>query len=402
MREDAARSLTALHDHQGEWVARTLARMAAQPSLDHLLSTALETFAERFGDDGGTLWVYDEAADATRLALSYDGGAVERVAFRAPLDPAGVRRDWDRAYVPALRRGEILVHDEAVLLDAPANLPYREFFLRRGIKTSLVAGLMLGERFLGFIAARSLQPRHYDAAERELACVLARQATLALYLTRLADDALDKARASAMLTERNRIAGEIHDSLAQALTGVVLQLRAARAAMAMPGADPTENLVLAEELARDGLTEARRSFLALRPIALERGHLGEALDLLARKVCVPGRVPCHYESHDIGELPLRPEEEDAAFRIAQEAVQNALRHAAPTHIDLCLCACSDGIYLSISDDGSGFDRRHLTDPASGGLRSMRERAHAVGAELEITSAEPRGTCVSIVFPVSFA
>lgn len=401
MREAEARSLTEPTQDQGEWVARTLARMAAQPSLDHMLSTALETFAERLGDDGGTLWVYDESVDATRLALSYDGGVVERVQFRAPIDPTGVRRGWDRAYVPALRLGEILVHDEAVLLGAPGNLPYREFFLRRGVKTALIAGLMLGERFLGFIAARSSRPRHYDAMELDLARALARQASLALCLTRLADDALDKARESAMLAERNRIAGEIHDSLAQALTGVVLQLRAARAAMATPGADPTENLVLAEELARDGLTEARRSFLALRPIALERGHLGEALDLLAHKVCVPGRVTCAYEGPEIGVLPLRPEEEDAAFRIAQEAVQNALRHGAPTHIELCLCACSDGIYLSISDDGSGFDLTRLIDPASGGLRSMRERAHAVGAQLEITQAEPRGTCVSIVFPVSF-
>ena len=189
---------------------------------------------------------------------------------------------------------------------------------------------------------------------------------------------LDQAREAGINDERRRLAAEIHDTLAQSLTGIITQLQAA-------GDD--EHVRRATELAREGLREARRSVRALAPTHLEHDTLPDALKKLTdgrAHLTVTGAVE-----------PLHDELEAALLRIAQEALTNATRHANAERIGVTLSYMDDEVTLDIRDDGRGF-----TGPTAGfGLTAMRERAERVAGTLEIESEPGRGTAVSARVPL---
>ncbi len=188
-----------------------------------------------------------------------------------------------------------------------------------------VQPLVFGDRTMGCIALSFRHREPISPQATELLVALAQQATLAIELTRLAH----AGKAAAVLVERNRIGQEIHDGLAQAFTGILMQLGAAEELRAFSKASPLlDILTRIRALAKDGLTSARRSVLALRPEETRRGSLSEALGQLAERSTISGRVTCSFEGGTI-ETGLPPEHEHELLRIAQEAVSNAVRHAHP-------------------------------------------------------------------------
>jgi len=201
-----------------------------------------------------------------------------------------------------------------------------------------------------------------------------------------------RARASveqlATIQERNRLAREIHDTLAQGLTGVVVQLGAAQRALAAESDAADQHIELAQQMARESLAEARRSVWNLRAPALERGDLSDALRGLASRPIRP-ETSASFEQH--GEpWPLPPGIESALLRVGQEALVNVAKHAGATHVRLMLEYTPDAVRLSISDDGVGFDELPADVAAPGpwggfGLLGMRERLVALGGTLELTS-----------------
>ena len=193
---------------------------------------------------------------------------------------------------------------------------------------------------------------------------------------------------TATLEERNRLAREIHDTLAQGLTGIVVQLGAAQRAIAATAEETTEHIDLAQRMAREALAEARRSVWNLRAPMLEQGDLTDALQGLVSRPLRPETTTSFEQRGTRQQLP--PSIESALLRVCQEALVNVAKHAEASHVQVILTYASDTIQLTISDNGRGIDERILarqiedTGPWGGfGLLGMRERITALGGHLEL-------------------
>jgi signal transduction histidine kinase len=252
--------------------------------------------------------------------------------------------------------------------------------------------LVFGARSVGFLVL-TFQRDAEDVTRSELLVALAQQATLAVQLTRLAYSAKE----AAVLMERTRIGQEIHDGLAQAFTGILLQLGAVEEfpSCRKRGSELAVTLSRIRELARDGLAEARRSVMALRLDQTRRAGLELALRQLAERSTVPGGVTATFEGLGIA-TGLRPEHEHELLRIAQEAVSNAVRHARPHRVSISLTEQPPHWVLAVADDGVGMEQGPELSAQQGfGLSSMRQRAGAIGGEWQIESEPGRGTRVSV-------
>jgi signal transduction histidine kinase len=206
-------------------------------------------------------------------------------------------------------------------------------------------------------------------------------------VARQTEQILSQERETATLAERARLAREIHDTIAQGLTGIVVQLGAARRATALGAAEAAEHLDLAERLAREALAEARRSVWNMRAHALERGALSDALRGLVER---QGQLGVGGAFTQAGEpRPLPPDVESALLRVAQEALANVSKHAAASRVDVELAFEAARVSLIVRDDGRGFGEEALRRPAQPGpwggfgLAGMRERLAALGGALEL-------------------
>jgi signal transduction histidine kinase len=215
---------------------------------------------------------------------------------------------------------------------------------------------------------------------------------------------LVQAREAGVLDERQRMAREIHDTLAQGLTGIITQLQAAEQA----GQDPVErrrHFDAAVMLARESLTEARRSVHALRPEPLETALLGEALTGVAQRWSELNGVPVQVTMTGTAR-PVGHGAESALLRTAQEALANVAKHAAATRIGLTLSYMDDEVILDVRDDGRGFDpvqaARHCTGPGGFGLVAMRQRIEGLSGSLQVESESGLGTAISASVPVPSA
>ena len=220
-----------------------------------------------------------------------------------------------------------------------------------------------------------------------------------------------QAREAGIFDERQRMAGEIHDTLAQGLTGILAQLEAAELAE-RDAPRRRRHLGLAKDLARDSLAEARRSVQALRPQQLEGARLPDALRGMSEKWTRTSGVPVRVEV-DGEATPLQPALEVVLFRAAQEALANIAKHSQATRAGLTLSYMHDQVTLDVLDDGKGFDpncpRTEIVEDAEPqhvngtgyGLAAMRRRLRQVGGSLEIESAPGDGTTVSASVPALY-
>jgi signal transduction histidine kinase len=208
---------------------------------------------------------------------------------------------------------------------------------------------------------------------------------------------LTQAREAGVIDERRRMAREIHDTLAQGLTGIVTQLQAAeQAASRAPGdlAGWRRHVAAATQLARDSLTEARRSVEALRPEPLECGRLGEALAGVAERWSTLNGIPAQVTTTGTVRQ-VEPEAEFALLRAAQEALANVAKHAHATRVGLTVSYMESEVALDVRDDGVGFD----PGEADGfGLVAMRQRIAALSGTLQVESEPGGGTAISACVP----
>jgi len=201
-----------------------------------------------------------------------------------------------------------------------------------------------------------------------------------------------------VLEERTRIAREIHDTLAQGFTGVVIQLEVAEDALSDDPEEARAHLLRARELARESLTEARRSVWHLRPPALERGDLVSALASLVAELAHESTVEIEFSHHGVPPR-LAPDTESNLMRLCQEALTNARRHARAGSIRVELVFGSRQVELRVEDDGQGFDPSQPSHPDGFGFLSMTERAERMGGQLIIDSQPGQGTRVVVLVPV---
>ncbi|WP_240742037.1 sensor histidine kinase [Micromonospora zingiberis] len=209
-----------------------------------------------------------------------------------------------------------------------------------------------------------------------------------------------QAREAGVLDERQRMAREIHDTLAQGLTGIITQLEAAEQTRDRSG-DWRRHVDNALALARESLTEARRSVRAIRPEPLETARLPDALAELGGRWSALHGVRADVSTTGTPR-PLHPEVEVTLLRAAQEALANVARHAAASRVGLTLSYMSDVVTLDVRDDGTGFDAGNgavAPKPDGGyGLTAMRQRVARVGGRLAVESEPGGGTAISASVP----
>jgi signal transduction histidine kinase len=217
---------------------------------------------------------------------------------------------------------------------------------------------------------------------------------------------LTQAKEAGAGDERQRMAREIHDTLAQGLTGIITQLEAAQ--QTSNDTERERRIGNAKQLARDSLAEARRSVQALRPQALEDSRFPDALAHEAARWSATSGVAAEVKTTGDAHA-LHPEVEVTLLRVAQEALANVAKHAAASRTGITLSYMGDVVTLDVRDDGTGFAVANGDNAAAGesadnhasggfGLIAMRQRVGRLGGELEIESSPGAGTAVSASLP----
>ena len=337
--------------------------------------------------------MWDEANDSLNFR------AVAQGAILATADPAHpfVRNPlaWktDRLLQEAIFTSAPVICED-VEHDPRVSGEIREYFTSKNTKKHLTIPTLVGGRVRGFIGIRHEARPPYRPEEIELAQALAHQAMLAIQLTDLAE----QSRQAAILAERNRMARDIHDTLAQGFTGVILQLEAVADAISSGDHKEAENyLHRASGLARQSLNEARRSVHALRPEALQRANFWDALKGIIKNTTA-GNAICTKTSLR-GKLPDLPDDwQQNLMHIGQEALTNTLKYAHADNFEAQLICNARDLRLEFQDDGDGFEVKEGHDGF--GLAGMGERVEEMGGELQIISARGKGTKVVVVLPLN--
>jgi PAS domain S-box-containing protein len=271
-----------------------------------------------------------------------------------------------------------------------------EWFQTSGYQGTSTCVLMVGDRPLGLLAMAFPQPVVFSLVEEELVLALAQQIALVLQLTILGE--ADKH--TAILNERNRMASEIHDTLAQVFTGISLQLQVAKSLIEQEPQTVRQILSYITQLAETGLNEARRSVWSIYPPAAEYANLAqllyESVEQMTRNTAIAIEVNVTGTP-----TPLPSFMGLNLLRIGQEALTNALKHSQAQTISIELTYESNRILLTIRDDGRGFIPFTNIDNSNGGfgLIGMSERCDRIGADISLISQPDRGTQILIEAPL---
>jgi signal transduction histidine kinase len=284
-----------------------------------------------------------------------------------------------------------------------ARLPesVREFNRAHGVQSIVVAPLVLPGQNLGWVALSTRDAPPCESVWRiALVEAMARQATLALHQSRMAEQSRLEERRQAVLEERNRIARDIHDTLAQGFAAILMQLQAAQRGNPDLPPQVARSLETAVDLARTHMIEARRSVSALRPQTADAENVGAALQRMADLARRTTDVPIDLVVDHLP--PFGGGVEREIIGIAQEALTNAVRHARAKRIAVHAAAVrSVGFRLSVADDGRGIAKEHRG--VGFGMTSMQERADRIGASLTVVTAPRSGTEVVLAWePPSFS
>ncbi len=391
-REAAAVERLAQVERANAALRRVNATLAVGGELPGLLAGILAEACAHVGAAGAAAFVLEPGANAIRVVGAHVMG---RFTDTIPGYPFGGDRLMPVGEPDAL---EILGRRQRPLwvpldggptgLLAPGTV---EWHRAQGHRAVLLAAMPLGERTVGFLGLTFTTDVEPAAEALELLNALSQQATLALELSRLGE----AARHAAVTDERNRLAREIHDTLAQGFTAVLMNLKLIGRERDRLTPRAVATLEALESLAQENLIAARRSVRALRPLVLEeRGFCG-AVRSLAEAVERTGGPPVIVRVDADIQFPSAIEAE--VFRIVQEALNNASRHAGARRIEVALAHAPDGRgTVTVRDDGAGF--RPEAEGNGFGIRGMRERAARCGAQLDIASCPVTGTAVSIRWP----
>lgn len=359
--------------------------------LHKLLENILSVIRRRMNARDVSLWICNSRSDDSVLHPSIRDGIIHIETDVNPgLAESPAFRGEDPFWQEMLRTKTAAVCED--VLNDPRVAACRRDFIAEGIKAVLAVPLLVQGRVIGGIGLRHSRKRRYRTADIELVREFAQQAALAIEVIQTA---AHKCRA-AVLRERNRLASDIHDTLAHSLTGIIVQLEAAEDATLRSGATQAGKFVRrAAKLAREGLTETKRSLHALRPSALERGNLVTALDRLIKQM-TPGSGIKAELSCSGTPWQLSPELEENLLRIGQEALTNTLKHARADRFTARLIFGPAELRFEIDDNGCGFDPAE----ASGGfgLTGMKQRIADMAGHLTIESGPGQGTAIRVALP----
>lgn len=244
---------------------------------------------------------------------------------------------------------------------------------------------------LGVLTFESTSTHAFDETDLAVMQSLSNLIAVAIENARL----YERAQQLAALEERQKLARELHDSVSQALYGIALGARTARVYLERDPRQAIEPTEYVMSLAEAGMAEMRALIFELRPESLEKEGLVTALRKQA--AALQARHQLQVESHLCDEPVLPIQTKQAVYRIAQEALHNAAKHACATHLELRLTQNEQGLCLQITDNGVGFDTAQ-SFPGHLGLHSMLERAAQIGGTVQVHSKPGNGTCVQLNIP----
>jgi PAS domain S-box-containing protein len=371
---------------QVEALTQSLDVLATAPAPEQFIERMLRTIGRLLDGQWVALWLLDDTGDALTLRAAIDATKAESADHDHPFvkDPGLWKQD---ASLQELFVTGMPIACEDVVTDARLPEALRSYFIAQGSKKLLRLPTLVGGEVKGFITIRHGEREPYRTSEIELAQALAHQAMLAIQIGK-----------AATVEERNRMARDIHDTLAQGFTAVIIQLQGAEDARKRGlEAAVEQHLQSALELARSSLNEARRSVQALRPLALEEATFWEALKALIKNTTAGTKLQTTFRLAG-DPRHLAADAQEHLLHIGQEALTNTLRHAQASRFDTRLSFSTGEARFELEDDGAGFDVAH--QPQGYGLIGMRERAAKIGAHLDVTSAVGRGTKIIIVWPVN--
>jgi signal transduction histidine kinase len=353
----------------------TMADITAELELSALLQTIVERAAGLLNASGGELGLIDEASQDLRIVVSYNLGK-DYVGTRHKLGEGAMGR--------VAQSGEsLIIPDYHAWEGALAEYPH--------VHATLAVPLKVGGRLVGVFSTVATEPdRKFASADLHLLDLFAQQAAIAIENARL----YEQAQQLAAVEERQRLARNLHDSVTQALYGVTLYSEAVAGQLSQGHTDRAlEHLRELQSTAQEALTEMRLLIYELRPPVLEEEGLIAALQ--ARLAAVEERVGVKTEFIVEGESRLPPEIEEGLYRIGQEALNNAMKHARASNIRICLRQAERAVSLEIADDGIGFDPTTAGKQGGLGLLAMEERAAELGGQLSVRSKPREGTAVLV-------
>jgi signal transduction histidine kinase len=347
--------------------------------LEDVLGAVVDVAVDILRADKSLVVVAEPAAGRLRVA-AHRGYAAQTIAnANAALDrlpPVGFGN----------RRRPLVVEDAANHPDSIKQVTEPE-----GIMSFIDVPITIGGQVFGVFDVAFTRRQRFTAEDERLYTALAQRAGVAIENARL----YERSQRAASLEERQRLARELHDSVSQALYGISLGARTARTQLDRDPARAAEPLDYVLSLAEAGLAELRSLIFELRPESLETEGLvaafGKQVEALRARHAL--EVTAEFD----GEPALSLEAKEALYRIGQEALNNTVKHARATHITVRLESGPDGVRLSVTDNGVGFDPDG-SFPGHMGLQSMKERAQAFGGEVRITSTPGSGTTVDITLP----
>jgi PAS domain S-box-containing protein len=416
---EALRGSEVLAHGQLDALKKTLDVLAHESEPEKFLEQVLRTITEQLRAHSIGVWEMSKSTGGTAFLANYEN---DRLQVSAGEDePPAKDFLWERdhpVWSQFFRDGKFCVVSKLDTVPPqvrpendedgpwhdwqpdPASYPRLTTMMKRlldsGIIGALCVPLFVTGIVTGLISIRFKQRRTFRREEIELARALSHQAMLAIQLMRLSQ----QSRQAAVIAERNRMARDIHDTLAQGFTGVIMQLEAAKGATKQGNlAEAANRIERASDLARSSLGEARRSVRALRPRSLRSGKLFLALDDLLKRMAEGTNLNAEFQAEG-DEQSIPSDYEEGLLRITQEALTNAVKHANARNFKATLSIGTDRIQLRLVDDGCGFDPQKEHDGF--GLIGMKERVDRMGGEFIIRTKQSVGTEILVVLKHQFA
>jgi signal transduction histidine kinase len=389
---------------QAHVVDHALDLLVREPDLEGFFGALTKTVVEEGPTHTCGVWLLDETAGRCNLWMAYVENELitpamfaekaRAAAVEGTTLPCNTMADHLVSYAPGWTQTIEYASDDARL---PAEI--REFSRCMHWDAMVATPLVLGGRMLGWMTMSMVRPSEGESRwwRVDLIEAIARQAALAVHHSRVVEQSRVEERRKAILEERNRLARDIHDNLAQGFAAILMQLQGLRRAGPYLPLDVAARVDTVVDLARTHLSEARRSVGSLRPNVSDGEEVAAALKRIAGVAQRTTSVPIDVA---VDELPrLGDVVEREIIGIAQEALTNAVRHSRAQRITVRASTVrSIGVRLSVADDGRGIagDR-----PSSGfGMTSMQERAERIGASLTIVTAPRSGTEVVLAWEPS--
>jgi signal transduction histidine kinase len=325
------------------------------------------------------------------------------ISYVGPIPQGNLVSDWPPYDAKDIHLVDLVTqHKPIVVADVRADEPYANALRGRYVKvlgdvpkhiaSVLLVPLVLREKVMAIMILSKAQPGHYTPQHADLALAFANQATIAIENARLHAKEIH----AAAIGERSRLARELHDSVSQALFGIVLGTRTALDLATRAPQSIFDPLQYVLKLSEAALAELRALIFELRPESLQTEGLLVALRKQADVLMMRQSIQTTTDfPPDEPEIALAVKE--ALYRIGLEAIQNVIKHSRATQACLAVHQQDNTWLLEVSDNGQGFDPAGKF-PGHVGLHSMRERAAQCGASLQIESQLSKGTTVRVIVP----